>query len=86
MLHGERWYLPHRSHAYQRLIVAGWSHAQVTSSVLALDLVLAVLAWTTLLWPQWTGAAVAALLVGLAALYTRIERLRLPAPPSGALL
>ena len=86
VLHGERWYLPHRSHAYQRLIVAGWSHAQVTSSVLALDLVLAVLAWTTLRWPQWTGAAVAALLVGLAALYTRIERLRLPAPPSGVLL
>lgn len=23
---GERWYLPHRVHAYQRLVTAGWSH------------------------------------------------------------
>ncbi|MBX6390860.1 MAG: glycosyltransferase family 4 protein [Frankia sp.] len=26
---GERWYLPHRSHAYQRLATAGWSHTAV---------------------------------------------------------
>ena len=25
----ERWYTPHRQHAYQRLIIAGWSHARV---------------------------------------------------------
>jgi len=28
---GERWYLPHRSHAYQRLATAGWSHTAVTT-------------------------------------------------------
>ncbi|WP_336923659.1 UDP-phosphate glycosyltransferase [Aquipuribacter sp. SD81] len=27
---GERWYLPHRTHAYQRLTDAGWSHRQVS--------------------------------------------------------
>jgi Fuc2NAc and GlcNAc transferase len=26
---GERWYTPHRSHAYQRLVDSGWSHARV---------------------------------------------------------
>jgi len=26
---GERWYLPHRGHAYQRLVSAGWSHTAV---------------------------------------------------------
>jgi len=26
---GDRWYLPHRSHAYQRLVTAGWSHTAV---------------------------------------------------------
>jgi UDP-N-acetylmuramyl pentapeptide phosphotransferase/UDP-N-acetylglucosamine-1-phosphate transferase len=26
---GERWYLPHRGHAYQRLVTAGWSHTAV---------------------------------------------------------
>jgi UDP-N-acetylmuramyl pentapeptide phosphotransferase/UDP-N-acetylglucosamine-1-phosphate transferase len=30
---GERWYLPHRWHAYQRLSDAGWSHLQVTALV-----------------------------------------------------
>jgi Fuc2NAc and GlcNAc transferase len=29
VLSGERWYTPHRSHAYQRLIVSGWSHGRV---------------------------------------------------------
>lgn len=26
---GRRWYTPHRQHAYQRLLVSGWSHGQV---------------------------------------------------------
>ncbi len=29
MRKGEQWYTPHRSHAYQRLIASGWTHAQV---------------------------------------------------------
>ncbi len=30
ILRGERWYLPHREHAYQRLGAAGWSHMRVS--------------------------------------------------------
>ncbi len=30
---GERWYLPHRDHAYQRIGDAGWSHVQVAAFV-----------------------------------------------------
>jgi len=30
MAAGERWFLPHRTHAYQRLTDAGWSHLQVS--------------------------------------------------------
>lgn len=30
---GETWYLPHRSHVYQRLTDLGWSHTQVTAFV-----------------------------------------------------
>lgn len=30
---GEVWYLPHRSHAYQRLTQGGWSHARTTAFV-----------------------------------------------------
>ncbi len=32
-LRGERWYLPHRDHAYQRLADAGWSHVQRSAFV-----------------------------------------------------
>ncbi len=39
VVRGERWYLPHRTHAYQRLTDAGWSHAQVTGFVTLLSTV-----------------------------------------------
>jgi Fuc2NAc and GlcNAc transferase len=73
-LRGERWYAAHRSHAYQRAVQLGRSHARVTSIVLVLDLALCALAgvawrWPTLLLPA-LGAAVA--LVGLA--YAVVER------------
>ncbi|HUQ63772.1 MAG TPA: glycosyltransferase family 4 protein [Acidimicrobiales bacterium] len=29
----ERWYAPHRDHAYQRLVRAGWSHTRATALV-----------------------------------------------------
>ncbi|EIV93306.1 glycosyltransferase family 4 protein, partial [Frankia sp. QA3] len=40
---GEQWYSPHRSHAYQRLTIAGWSHARVTGLVAATTALLVVL-------------------------------------------
>ena len=33
---GERWYLPHRTHVYQRLTDVGWTHTRVTLTVGAL--------------------------------------------------
>jgi Fuc2NAc and GlcNAc transferase len=76
----ERWYAAHRSHAYQRAVQAGWSHGRVTAFVLALDLVLALLAWVgsarrELLLPA-VGLAAALLTVT----YLFVER-RWPAPP-----
>lgn len=32
---GERWFLPHRDHAYQRLIDAGWTHVRASVFVAA---------------------------------------------------
>ncbi len=40
VLRGERWYTPHRQHAYQRLIACGWSHGQVLGLYLCTNLVL----------------------------------------------
>ena len=41
---GERWYAAHRSHYYQRLVVRGASHAQVTALYAGLALIAAVAA------------------------------------------
>ncbi|MGI8807524.1 MAG: glycosyl transferase [Acidimicrobiales bacterium] len=35
VLHGERWYLPHRDHVYQRLTDVGWSHVRASAFVAA---------------------------------------------------
>jgi Fuc2NAc and GlcNAc transferase len=71
---GERWYAAHRSHAYQRAVQAGRTHARVTSSTLVLNLALFVLAVLCARWPAFLLPALAAalLLVGLA--YLVVER------------
>jgi UDP-N-acetylmuramyl pentapeptide phosphotransferase/UDP-N-acetylglucosamine-1-phosphate transferase len=40
---GERWYLPHCGHAYQRLVTAGWSHTAVAGYTGALAALCAAL-------------------------------------------
>ncbi|WP_157408340.1 glycosyl transferase [Actinoplanes sp. N902-109] len=37
ILRGEPWYRPHRSHTYQRLTDAGWTHQQVTLLTVAIS-------------------------------------------------
>lgn len=61
MIRRERWYSAHRTHLYQRLIQAGWTHGQVDRALVNLNLVLALLgaaAW------RWRGYLPSALLVG----------------------
>lgn len=45
VLAGEKWNKPHKKHAYQRLIQAGWSHQQVVTGALVLNSVLSLLAY-----------------------------------------
>jgi Fuc2NAc and GlcNAc transferase len=40
----EKWWQAHRSHFYQRAVQSGFSHAQVSLSVMALNIIFAVLA------------------------------------------
>ncbi|WP_007516110.1 MULTISPECIES: glycosyl transferase [Pseudofrankia] len=44
---GERWYLPHREHAYQRLATGGWSHTAVTGYTCLLASICAALGVAT---------------------------------------
>jgi UDP-GlcNAc:undecaprenyl-phosphate/decaprenyl-phosphate GlcNAc-1-phosphate transferase len=45
---GKLWYLPHREHCYQLLILRGWSHARVAMTVLLLTVTCSALGAVTL--------------------------------------
>lgn len=76
MARGERWYQAHRSHAYQRLVRAGSTHAQVAGAVLLVNLGLGLLAWLAQSGRIGTPLAVLAGIVVLTVLYLAIERRR----------
>ena len=76
VVNGERWYSAHRSHAYQRMVQAGWSHSRVSGCVLVLNIALAVVSLVVVRYPTH---AVPALLTGvlmLSTVYLLVERLR----------
>ena len=72
----EPWHQAHRSHAYQRLVQAGSTHAEVTGGVLLVNLGLGVLAWLAQSGRLSVAAAVLAGIVVLTVLYLAIERRR----------
>ena len=75
-LRGERWYLPHRSHAYQRLHhQAGWSHKRILWGVIVLNCILSVLAIASVYYPEMTIPALLASMLLVAMAYLAVERL-----------
>jgi len=66
---GERWYTPHRQHAYQRLIACGWSHGQVLGLYAGANLVLVMPATLLAVRHPQLDIWLAALLVGLLVLF-----------------
>jgi len=74
--HGERWYHAHHSHAYQRMVQAGKSHATVSSSILAINMVLAALVIVAWLLPTLFLAAMGAGAILLSIIYISVERIR----------
>lgn len=74
--HGERWYHAHHSHAYQRMVQAGRSHAQVSTTILLINLVLAILAIIAWLRPALFLMAIGAGAVLLSVIYLSVERIR----------
>lgn len=81
---GERWYAPHRSHAYQRLVQAGWSHDRVTGAVLLVNAGLGVVAWWVAGRAEWLGVALAGALAVTVVAYAAVERLRPMTSPGTA--
>jgi Fuc2NAc and GlcNAc transferase len=74
--HGERWYHAHHSHAYQRMVQAGRSHAAVSSMILLINLVLAVLAIVAWLRPTFFLISIGAGALLLSIIYLSVERIR----------
>lgn len=64
---GERWYTAHRQHAYQQLIALGWSHGQVLSLYMLVNVLLVLPAIAMALrWPQLDTVLAAGLALILA--------------------
>ena len=55
----------HRTHAYQRAVQSGWSHARVSAGIMILNVTFAALVWGTLAHPAWAPVAYG-LAVGIA--------------------
>ncbi len=50
---GDRWYTPHRQHAYQRLIAGGWTHRWVLLAYALVNLLVAMpLLLAAICWPE----------------------------------
>lgn len=73
-LRGDRWYDAHRSHAYQRAVQAGYSHAHVSFAIIVLNMVLFGFAVLSLIWSEWLLTWVAAGIGVLVIVYRAVER------------
>lgn len=74
MMRGEALYKAHRSHAYQRLVAAGWTHRRVTSTVAAFNIWLAIVCALIVAYPTWTLSLVIGAVCFLTAAYFAVER------------
>ena len=70
----ERWYEAHKSHAYQRAVQAGRSHASTTVAVIGINVAFGIVSWITLRAP---ALLLPTLMIGVAALtwlYLHVEQ------------
>lgn len=47
IVQGKKWYEPHREHAYQMAVRTGYSHGQVTTTVMIIDVLLGIVGLAT---------------------------------------
>jgi Fuc2NAc and GlcNAc transferase len=72
----------HRTHAYQRAVQSGWSHARVSGAVMILNVAFAVLVWAALARPAWAPAAYGLALALALAMYLAVGARAAHARPS----
>jgi UDP-N-acetylmuramyl pentapeptide phosphotransferase/UDP-N-acetylglucosamine-1-phosphate transferase len=69
LLGGKPWDEPHRDHAYQLLVQAGWSHQRTVALIAGVTLACAGLSLATWRGNAAFGSVAAASILGLVALY-----------------
>jgi len=76
VLNGEAWYVAHRNHAYQRLVISGWSHGRVVLGMIAVNMLLALLVQLALRRPSLFLPCLISGLFLLSVIYMLIDRRR----------
>jgi len=75
MARKEKWYLPHKLHAYQRLHQSGMSHGRVTLIYLYVNLILAAIAYAGFTYINSVYISLIVAIFILIALYFKVENL-----------
>lgn len=76
MLYKKAWTSAHRSHAYQRLHQAGFSHQQVLFCVIGLNILLSMIVFGIVRHPEWTIVGSVLGLCVLTTAYGAVEYIR----------
>jgi glycosyltransferase WbpL len=74
LLRGQRWTVAHKSHAYQRAVQAGMTHARVVGVVLMVNAILALIVWAAIASGGLSVALYAGGLLLVLSLYVWVER------------
>lgn len=76
ILHKEKWYEAHKSHAYQRLCQAGYSHLQLLFGVIILNCIFVVLFLISFYWPHLLLTLLLLEFAILCIIYLIVEKLK----------
>jgi len=75
MIRKEKWYLPHKLHAYQRLHQSGMSHGRVTLIYLFVNIILAAITYVGFTYLNSVNISLIVSIFLLTALYFKVENL-----------
>jgi len=72
MVSGKKWYLAHRTHAYQRLQDCNWSHARILAHIFVVNVILAALTLYAYIYQEYLLILLCVALVVLSVAYLSV--------------
>jgi len=76
LIHGDKWYLAHRLHAYQRLQLQGWSHSKILLGAIIINIILSFFAFLAFYFPQYMLISLFGAIIVLTVTYMLIEKMQ----------